>query len=273
MNLQESARRAAVRLAEGGVPDPAFEAEVLARTAAGATRSQYYAGIEADAAADARLQRLIERRLRREPSAYIIGTREFFGLDFEVTQAVLIPRPETELLVDIGLAEVHRRPSNVVLDVGTGSGCIAVSLAANAPPATVIATDVSPAALAVARRNAARHGAGVTFIRGHLAGAIARADVILANLPYIPSPVVETLEPEVGDWEPRCALDGGPDGLALIGPLISDCAGRLRPALLALEVQDGQAAQVAALATARGATVWVAKDYAGIDRVVCARWR
>lgn len=273
MNLQESAKRAAIQLAEGGIPDATFEAEVLARTATGATRSQYYAGIEADDAAAARLQRLIERRLRREPSAYLVGTREFFGLNFEVTPAVLIPRPETELLVEIGLAELRRHPSSVVLDVGTGSGCIAVALASNAPNATVVATDVSPAALAVARRNAARYGAEVTFACGHLASAFAGADIILANLPYIPSPVVETLEPEVRDWEPRCALDGGTDGLALIAPLISDCASRIRPALLAMEVQDGQAAQVAALATAHEATVQVAKDYSGIDRVVCARWQ
>lgn len=273
MNLQESAKRAATRLAEGGIPDTAFEAEMLARTATGTTRSQYYAGFEANEAAAARLQRFIERRLQREPSAYIAGMREFFGLEFEVTPAVLIPRPETELLVEIGLAELRAHPRSVVVDVGTGSGCIAVSVAANAPSATVIATDVSPDALAVARRNATRHGANVTLTRGHLASAIARAGIILANLPYIPSTVVETLDPEIRDWEPRCALDGGPDGLSLIGPLIADCATRLHPALLAMEVQDGQAAHVVALATAHGAVVQVAKDYAGIDRVVCARWQ
>jgi release factor glutamine methyltransferase len=273
VNLQESAKRAASRLAEGGIPGAAFEAEMLVRTATGATRAQYYAGIAADDAASARLQAFIERRLQREPSAYIAGMREFFGLEFEVTPAVLIPRPETEVLVEIGLAELRARPSGVVVDVGTGSGCIAISVAANAREATIIATDVSPAALAVARRNATRYAANVTFTRGHLATAIAHADVILANLPYIPSPVVETLDPEIRDWEPRCALDGGPDGLSLIRPLIADCATRLRPALLAMEVQDGQAEQVAALATAHGATTKVVKDYAGIDRVVCARWR
>lgn len=273
MNLQESAKRAATRLAEGGIPDAAFEAEMLARTASGATRAQYYAGIEANEAASARLHGFIERRLQREPSAYIAGMREFFGLQFEVTPAVLIPRPETELLVEIGLTELRAHPQYVVVDVGTGSGCIAISVAAHAPSAAVVATDVSPAALAVARRNASHHSAKVTLVQSHLASAIARADVILANLPYVPSVVVDTLDPEIRDWEPRCALDGGPDGLSLIRPLIADCAARLRPALLAMEVQDGQAEQVVALATAHGATTTVAKDYAGIDRVVCARWR
>ncbi len=273
MNLQESAKRAATLLAEAGIPDAAFEAEVLARTVTGATRADYYAGVEINEAASKRLQRLVERRLRREPTAYILGTREFFGLDFEVTPAVLIPRPETELLVEIGLAELSHQPQGVAVDVGTGTGCIAVSVAASAPQATVLATDVSPAALAIARRNAARHSVRVLFMRSHLATAIARADVVLANLPYIPSPVIDTLESEVRDWEPRCALDGGPDGLALVRQLISDCGSRLRPALLAMEVQYDQAATVAALASEHGAVVEVVKDYAGIDRVVCARWR
>lgn len=202
-----------------------------------------------------------------------MGTREFFGLAFEVTPAVLIPGPETELLVEIGLSELRSSPSSVVIDVGTGSGCIAVSIAANAPQATVVATDVSTAALAVARRNALRHAAPVTFVCSDLASAIGRADIILANLPYIPSSVVETLEPEVRDWEPRSALDGGSDGLAFIAPLIADCGARLRPSLLALEVHHDQAAQVAALALAHGASVQVTKDYAGIARVVCARWQ
>ncbi len=273
MKLHESARRAAARLTEGGVPDAVFEAEMLARAAGGVTRAQYYAGVGTDAATIWRLDCLIARRLRREPSAYILGTREFFGLDFEVTPAVLIPRPETELLVEIGLAELSHQPQGIVLDVGTGTGCIAVSVAASAPQVTVLATDVSTAALAVARRNAAKHSARVMFARGHLATSIARADVVLANLPYIPSPVIDTLESEVRDWEPRCALDGGPDGLALVRQLISDCGSRLRPALLAMEVQYDQAATVAALASEHGAVVEVVKDYAGIDRVVCARWR
>lgn len=274
MNLQALAKRSAARLAEGGIPDAPFEAELLARIATGATRAQYYAGTEVSAADADRLVSLVDRRLHHEPTAYITGTREFFGLEFEVTPAVLIPRPETELLVELGLAELARHPSAVVVDVGTGSGCIAVSVVASAPTrAMVVATDVSHAALGVARRNAARHGVRVNFVRGHLACAIAHADIVLANLPYIPSQVVDTLDPEVHDWEPRSALDGGTDGLALIRPLIADCAQRLLPSLLALEVQYDQATAVAALATDQGARVQIVKDYAGVDRVVCARWR
>ncbi|HEY5476874.1 MAG TPA: peptide chain release factor N(5)-glutamine methyltransferase [Tepidiformaceae bacterium] len=274
MNLQALAKRSAARLAEGGIPDAPFEAELLARIATGATRAQYYAGTEVSAADADRLVSLVDRRLHHEPTAYITGTREFCGLEFEVTPAVLIPRPESELLVELGLAELARHPSSVVVDVGTGSGCVAVSVVASAPPeATVVATDVSPAALGVARRNAARHGVRVNFVRGHLSGAVSRTDIVLANLPYIPSRVVDTLDPEVRDWEPRSALDGGSDGLGLIRPLIADCAQRLRPGLLALEVQYDQATAVAAIATHSGASVDIVKDYAGIERVVCARWR
>lgn len=158
------------------------------------------------------------------------------------------------------------------MDIGTGTGCIAVSVALHAPGARVIATDISPAALAVARRNRERHGAKVQFLAGDLASPIRHADIILANLPYIPTDDVRALEPEVRDFEPIVALDGGPDGLSLIRRLIDDCASRLRPRLLALEVAYGQAQSAETYAKQRGARTEVLKDLAGIDRVVCARW-
>ena len=271
-----SARAEAARVAQGlkaaGVPDSAFEAELLVRTAAGLTRPEYFANPELDGPARDRLTELTSRRAQREPFAYIARSREFFGREFFVTPDVLIPRPETETLVEVGLAELKRNPNAVVVDIGTGSGAIAVSVAASAPHATVVGIDVSIAALAVARANAARLSPSVRFLRASLASAVGHADVILANLPYIPSRVIATLEPEVRDWEPRHALDGGADGLDLVRALIDDCGRRRRPRLLALEVAVGQDVSVARYGRSLGAGVTVARDLAGIERVVCLRW-
>ena len=273
MNTREAAAQLSPALAAAGIADPAFEAELLVRMAAEVTRAAFFASPSLDCAATARLEVALERRLRREPAAYISGAREFYGLAFEVRTGVLIPRPESELLVEIALRELAGTPGAMVMDVGTGSGCIATAIARNAPGARVVATDRSATALAIARRNAGSHDADVAFARCDLAAAIGTADIIVANLPYIPSATIETLEPEVRDWEPRSALDGGHDGLDLICRLIDDCATRLRPSLLALEVGSGQAGRVAAIAIAAGARVEVVRDLAGIERVVCAQWR
>ena len=290
MNARRAAREAAPRLARAGIDDAAFEAELLAREAACLDRARYFSGHELQTAEITRFHALVERRLRREPAAHIFGTREFYGLDFEVTPHALVPRPETELLVDIAIAALTPRPalptsrergshasvlsaqSSVLIDVGTGSGCIAIATALRLPTARVIATDISLAALAVARRNRDRHGARVQLMAGDLTGPIRRADIVLGNLPYIPTEEVRALEPEVRDYEPIVALDGGCDGLALIRRLIDDCATRLRPRLLAFEVGFGQASSVEAYAKERGAATELVRDLAGIDRVVCCRW-
>ncbi|MBI5947187.1 MAG: peptide chain release factor N(5)-glutamine methyltransferase [Chloroflexi bacterium] len=273
MNPREAAQEAALKLAAAGVPEARFEAEVLVRHVSSLSRAQFFAA-RGEMERPAELDAAVARRAAREPGAYITGTREFYGLPFHVGPGVLVPRPETELLVDLGIEAARNIQEPVIVDVGTGSGCIAVALAATLgrPGATVVATDLSAAALAIARRNRDMIGAPVHFVRASLAGAMARADVILANLPYIPSGEIDALEPEVSRWEPRVALDGGADGLGLIRRLIADCSTRLRPRLLALEVGFGQADAVAALAREAGATVDLARDLAGIDRVVCARW-
>ena len=271
MRARAAARHAAAELARNNIPDPEFEAEYLVRQAAGLSRAQYFADPELSAEAKDRLAELLERRLKREPAAYIAKQKEFFGLEFEVGPDVLVPRPETELLVEAVLREPGLSGSTIV-DIGTGSGCIAVVLALRAPEARVVAVDVSADAIAVARRNAERHGAHVEFVVGDLATAIGAVDIVVANLPYIPSAEVAELEPEVRYWEPVVALDGGPDGLALVRRLIDDCAERLRPRLLALEVGFGQAAAVAEYAASRRATVEIRKDLAGIDRHVLCRW-
>jgi release factor glutamine methyltransferase len=273
MTARGAAATAATRLEAAGLEDARFEAEVLARQAAGVSRARYYAGAVLDGQARARLEDWVARREAREPLAYITGSREFYGRRFAVGIGVLIPRPETELLVDLALEELRRAPDLVVVDVGTGSGAVAVSVAAEAPTAQVVGTDVSPEALRFAALNAAAFAPRVGLIRATLAEVLRRADVVLANLPYIPTGEIDALEPEVSRWEPRIALDGGEDGLALIRALVADCAVRLRPRLLALEVGFGQAGAVAALGRAAGAEVTTVRDLAGIERVVCLRWR
>ncbi len=274
MNPREAAEEAAVKLAAAGVPEARFEAEVLVRHVTGLSRAQFFAA-RGEIGPSGDLDAAVGRRTAREPGAYITGVREFYGLSLRVGPGVLVPRPETELLVDLGIEESGNLQQPVIVDVGTGSGCIAIAVAAaiDRPGITVIATDVSADALAIARRNRDAIVAPVHLVRASLAQAIARADIILANLPYIPSGEIDALEPEVSRWEPRVALDGGSDGLGLIRRLIADCAARLRPRVLALEVGFGQAAAVATLAREAGAMVDVVKDLGGIDRVVCARWQ
>ncbi|OAI39189.1 hypothetical protein AYO38_01600 [bacterium SCGC AG-212-C10] len=274
MNAREAARGIASRLAAAGVPEAQFEAELLTREATGLSRAQFFAGHGIDLDGEQRLESLTTRREAREPAAYISGEREFYGLHFEVGPKVLVPRPETELLVDLALRECAL--DDVIVDVGTGTGCIATALAwtlaGDARGATVLATEISGAAVIIAKQNALRNGARVEFIRTDLAAAVGRADIVLANLPYIPTDEIDALEPEVSEWEPRVALDGGADGFALIRRLVADCAERLRPRLLALEVGFGQAGAAAEIAQAAGAEVSLIKDLAGIDRVVCCRW-
>jgi release factor glutamine methyltransferase len=214
---------------------------------------------------------MVRRRLRREPLAYVTGRKGFRHLELEVDRRVLIPRPETELLVEVGLELA--RPT--ALDVGTGSGAIAVALAAELPAVTVTASDSSAAALEVARRNAER--AGVTD-RVELVEASeppgGRFELWLANLPYVAEAEWEELAPEIRDWEPREALLAGPDGLAEIRSLV-DALGRRdpgeRPAAVALEVGVGQAEPVAAMLEAVGYAAESRQDLGGIDRVVLGR--
>ena len=273
MNAREAAAAAAQRLAAAGVEDARFEGELLTRESAGLTRAAYFLDPQVPHSAVERLDGWVQRRVDREPAQYITGHREFYGREFAVGPGVLIPRPETELLVELALAELDADAAAVVVEIGTGSGAVAVSVAAEKPGARVAATEVSPEAMRFAAANAARHAPGLGLLRGDLAAPVSRADVVLANLPYIPTWEIDALEPEVSKWEPRVALDGGEDGFALIRKLVADCAERLRPRLLALEVGYGQAEQVGAIVRAFGPTPWFVKDLAAIDRIVCARWQ
>ena len=238
MTVLECVADATTRLIRAGLPRDvaALDAEVLARHALGWDRTAFVAH-RRDAAPPAfpvQYGSLLERRLRREPVALIIGHREFWGLDFEVGPSVLTPRPETELLVEETVRVVHddRLAEPWVIDVGTGSGCVAIAVARELSRARVIATDISAAALAVARRNAERHGVGdrIFWVRSWLAdGVAATPDVIVANPPYIAEADISGLPPEVRDHEPHVALAGGPDGLGTIRELVATAASRLSP--------------------------------------------
>jgi release factor glutamine methyltransferase len=224
---------------------------------------------------------LMARRQSHEPIAYITGTREFYGRDFRVTRDVLIPRPETELVVDEALARLPAPTTDRVVrlaEVGTGSGCLAITLALERGDAEVVATDVSAAALAVARRNADRLGAGprIDFREASLVdGAVSSFDVVVSNPPYVPERDRLTLDADVRDYEPAGALFSGHDGLETIRDLIPAAARALTPGgWLIMELGAGQAHDVVRLAERRGYTaIRVAPDLAGIPRVLVARTR
>ena len=224
---------------------------------------------------------LLDRRARHEPVAYVIGTREFYGRDFLVSPAVLIPRPETELVVEEAMSALGVTPGSdvalVIADVGTGSGCLAVTIAAELPGATVIATDTSASALDIASRNAAafRVGPRVRFVHGSLLdGAPDDLDLIVSNPPYVRDDERETLPRDVIGYEPHGALFAGADGLDVIRQLVPAAASRLvSGGTLVMEIGAGQDREVARIVGADGrlALVRIAPDLQGIPRVVVAR--
>lgn len=277
-------RQAAARLVGAGVPSPPHEARVLL---AGVLRTSHawllaHPETELRPADRSAFITAVERRVAHEPVAYILGHKEFFGLDLEVSPAVLIPRPETELLVEAGLEEARRPrfPTNAplrVVDLGTGSGAVAIALAANEPRVQVVAADSSPGALAIVSRNVSRHGltSRIELVRSDLFDAIPGSfDMVLANLPYIPSAEVDRLMPEVSLYEPRSALDGGPNGTRLIRRALEQAAGRVRtPSSLLFEIGDGQGQALRGFAREiyPEAAVEARLDYAGLERILLVR--
>ncbi len=224
-------------LSRHDVLEPDVEAEVLVRQALGFDRAQYFAELDLRVPVDRTgdLDALLERRLRGEPLAYVVGKREFFGLEFVVTPDVLVPRQETELLVELALEFLSRSDRfgagspAVMADVGTGSGAIAVSVAANFANVKIYASEISASALSIAEANAKTHGvaASVEYVNGDLTEAVpGKIDLIVANPPYVPSLLLDGLSREIGH-EPRIALDGGPDGLELYRRLLLQARGRI----------------------------------------------
>jgi release factor glutamine methyltransferase len=271
----ELARLAAGYLARHGVPGARLDAELLLAHALGVERIGLYTGFElpVEDALRARYRELVRRRAKeRVPLAYLRGVREFWSRPFRVTPEVLIPRPETEVLVEAALA----LPAQAVLEVGVGAGAIAATLALERPGLSVLASDRSEAALAVAAGNLHALGAAprVRLLCCDALDAIAgRFDLVLSNPPYVPSAMLASLAPELRH-EPRLALDGGPDGLALIGRLAREAPARLAPGgHLAFEFGEGQASAASDLVRAAGAChLEIHKDLAGRPRVLVARF-
>ena len=259
-------------------PTALADAVLLLRHTLTASRADLLAHPERplDREQQARYQRLLEQRLRFEPIQYILGTQEFFGLNLRVTSAVLIPRPETELLVEAVLARLpHDTPLRIV-DVGTGSGAIALALAHSLPHASVTAVDLSPEALALARENAATHHLAdrIHFLQSDLMQQLEAEppfDAIVSNPPYIPDADAPTLHPQVRDHEPVQALFAGPTGLEIYARLIPQAHTLLKPGgLLALEIGFGQRDALASLLILWHAIEFL-PDLQGIPRIALAR--
>jgi release factor glutamine methyltransferase len=278
---------AAAQLATHGIPTPRLDAEVLLAQTLGMSKTGLYTRLHTplDTPHHTAFWQKIQQRARHEPLQYITCVQEFWSLDFLVDQRVLIPRPETELVVEVGLEllgglSAVSEQSAQILDLGTGSGCIVIALATELPRAQFWAYDISSGALAVASENARRHGVSdrITFVqadmRGSLVATLSNFDLILTNPPYIAQPDLSTLQPEVRDWEPRLALDGGRDGLDFYRCLLQDCPRLLRPrGWLVIEIGHDQSEAVMCLAEAQATLtsccVW--PDYAGLPRVVSAQ--
>ncbi len=266
-SVRDALGGASEALAAAAVDTARLDAELLLCEATGWDRGRLASEPEAGVPADAgrRFGEMVRRRLRREPVAYIVGRKGFRHLELEVDSRVLVPRPETELLVELALELAPRR----VLDVGTGSGAIALAVAAELPQCEVTATDTSAAALEVARANAFRLGltGRVNFVEAMLPPESETFDLLVANLPYVGEGEWGGLEPEVTEWEPREALLAGPDGLDVLRVAIP-AAADVAP-VAAFEVGAGQAPAVGELLLGAGfAAVETRPDLAGIPRVV-----
>lgn len=261
-----------------GLASPRLDAEVLLAHVLNTERVMLYARFDQPMGAEelAEMRGLVARRAAGAPVAHLVGRREFWSLDLEVTPAVLVPRPETEVLVEV--ARRRAPDAERVIDVGVGSGACLLALLGELPRARGFGTEISPEAAELARRNAARAGLSdrARVVEGHLLEPLpleARpADVIVANLPYIPSADIAGLAPEVRDHEPRLALDGGADGLELIRALIPAAHAALASGgLLALESAPDQPPELERLLTAEGFhEVEVTKDLAGLERITSA---
>ncbi|MGH7815449.1 MAG: peptide chain release factor N(5)-glutamine methyltransferase [Candidatus Binataceae bacterium] len=273
---------AAVRHLQAAGIDPALlDAQLLMAEAAGVSRATLLAGYAPGDAAIARFEAWVAMRARRVPVAYIIGRKEFYSLDFFVTPEVLIPRPETETAVDAALAALADRPDSRVLDIGTGSGAIAIAIAHNAPAARITAADISSGALEVARHNAAKHGlsdriefrvADLFDVR-HDGAPLGLFDLIVSNPPYIADDEIASLAPEVRDHEPRIATVAGPDGLAFYRRIAAGARAQLNPGgAIIVEIGAGQSCAVQGIFAQSGfSAASVLNDLAGHPRALTMR--
>ena len=282
MNLREAWLRSRQRLELAAIPDAGIEAQVLLRYALGLDRATFHTSPERELSneeADA-FERVVERRFGGEPLSYITGHREFYGLDFVVTPDVLVPRQETEFLVEAVLEYAGDRGEDesplAIADIGTGSGCIAVALGHHLPNATVYATDVSRGALRVAGENVRKHGleGRVHLRQGDLFGALdGPVDVVASNPPYLSTEEAADLPPDV-QREPRIALAAGSDGMDVLSRLIGGAREYVKAGgMLAMEIDPRRFEAVKSLTgqTYPDDEIRVVKDHAGLDRVVTVR--
>jgi release factor glutamine methyltransferase len=270
-------------LKKHGSDTPRLDAEILLAHARGCQRIQLYTQFDEPLSDSVRgiMRELVQRRTKAEPVAYLVGVREFFSLGFRVSRDVLIPRPDTETLVIEVLDGVKGLPAPKVLDLCTGSGCVAIAVAKNAKTAHVTATDISTAALEIARENVTRHqvASQVDLIESDLFKGIptgSKYDVIASNPPYIPSDEIDQLDVEVSRHEPRLALDGGADGLTVLKQIIDQAPEFAAPhGLLLLEFTPEQAESLRAVVSDHGGydEIVIRKDLAHRPRVLKARFR
>lgn len=288
LSIRDALSWGAQVLDQAGIENTWLDAEVLLRHAQDMERERLYMNTEAPMSAgqEAKFRELVLRRSRREPVAYVTGHKEFWSLDFVVTPEVLIPRPETELLVEVALqyvGKLEEESSVKILDLGTGSGVIPVCLAKEKPTAKIVAVDISPIALDVARMNATRHGVAnrIRFLSGDLFAPLKPLrktfTVIVSNPPYIRTGELSTLAPEISSWEPMIALDGGAEGMDAYRRIIEQAHEYLAPGgAIVLEIGADLASAVAELFARSGSygPASMFQDYAGKDRVIAAmKWR
>ncbi len=279
VNIKEVIREASTTLDQAGLKESRLEAEVLLCHVLGIDRTQLRIKLENEISAVQRdlFFELIRRRLEREPIAYITGHKEFFGLEFQVTRETLIPRPETELIVEkvISLKEKRSLGINTIVDVGTGCGAIAVALAVNMQDVEIAAIDISREALEVAALNAKRHDVfkKIRFVEGDLLEPLAESvDIIVANLPYVREQDMGILSDDVRRFEPELALFGGVDGMDFIERLMNQSCSKLNTmGIIILEISPEQRTSVVDIANQcfPKVNVEILADLNGYDRVVC----
>ena len=277
ISIAQAIQDASRVLRQHGVPEPRREAGSLLVHVSGRDRTFLISHAEVLLTTEEweHYEQVVQRRASGEPLQYITGAQDFFGLEFIVTRDVLIPRPETELLVESALDLIRRRPAPEICDVGTGSGCIAVSLVHELPQALAVAVDISQAALHVAQQNAERHGVRdrITFLESDcFAGLPANTvfDLIASNPPYVSADALGGLQREVRDHEPRVALSLGPDGLSVIRRLLTDAPAFLKPqGYLVLEIGFDQGEAVTRLVAEQSwKLIDIRPDLQGIPRIV-----
>jgi release factor glutamine methyltransferase len=281
VTVLEAIQKTAEFFERKGLDSPRLQAELLLAHTLKLPRMKLYLSFDRGlgAAEVDGYRELVRRRGQHEPLQHLVGSVSFCGLEFACTPQALIPRPETELLAQFGgeFLRQHPSPTPTVLDFGTGTGCLAITLAAQCPRAHLWALDISGEALALARENARRHGLleRLEFIEGDGCAALAPSqsfDLLISNPPYIPSAEIGQLQPEVRDHDPRCALDGGADGLDFYRRLAKEGAGRLNPGgRLMVELGDGQAAAASEIFSCEKWIVeGVRQDYSSRDRFLLA---